>query len=93
MPISQLTKYVAALLISWVVLSINAFASPRLVIDESFEREIINHYARVSIAPNSATYFDVLTGSPQKHQQQRLLQQNVCGIQQSLFTLAIVPFP
>ena len=66
MPISQLTKYVAALLISWVVLSINAFASPRLVIDESFEREIINHYARVSIAPNSATYFDVLTGSSTK---------------------------
>lgn len=65
-PISQLTKYVAALLISWVVLSINAFASPRLVIDESFEREIINHYARVSIAPNSATYFDVLTGSSTK---------------------------
>ena len=38
-PISQLTKYVAALLIGWVVLSINAFASPRLVIDESFERK------------------------------------------------------
>ena len=88
-PISQLTKYVAALLISWVVLSINAFASPRLVIDESFEREIINHYARVSIAPNSGTYFDGLTGSFTK----RLLQQNVCGIQQSLSTLAIVPFP
>ncbi len=63
MPISQLIKYIATLLISWLVLSISAFATPQLIIDESFEKEIINHYAQVSIAPSSATYFDVLTGS------------------------------
>ena len=65
-PITRLTKYVLALLISWLVLSTSALATPRLSIDESFEKEIINNHARISLAPNSATYFDILSGSSGK---------------------------
>ena len=57
---ARLIKYVSALLISWVILSVNASASSQLTVNESFEREIINHYARLTIAPSSATYFDIL---------------------------------
>ena len=66
MPISRLTRYVSALLIGWVLFSANVFANQALTINESFEKEIINHYARVSLAPNSATYFDVLKGQVAK---------------------------
>ena len=65
-PITRLTKYVLALLISWLVLNTSALATPRLSIDESFEKEIINNHARISLAPNSATYFDILSGSSGK---------------------------
>lgn len=49
--------------ISWVVLSINVFVSLWFVIDEFFEREIINYYVWVLIVFNSVIYFDVLMGS------------------------------
>ncbi|MHC6647670.1 EAL domain-containing protein [Alteromonas sp. HB246098] len=63
MVIAQLFKYVSALLISWMLLSLNVSASSQLTVNESFEREIINLHARLSVAPTSATYFDVLNGN------------------------------
>ncbi|TKB02041.1 EAL domain-containing protein [Alteromonas portus] len=60
---ARLIKYVSALLISWVLLSVNVSASSQLTVNESFEREIINHYARLTVAPSSATYFDILNGN------------------------------
>ena len=60
---ARLIKYVSFLLISWVLLGANVSASNQLSVNESFEREIINHYARLSIAPSSATYFDILNGN------------------------------
>lgn len=63
MVLARLTKYVSALLISWVMFSFHVFASSPLVINESFERDIINHFAQRSEAPSSTTYFDILSGS------------------------------
>lgn len=63
MVIARLFKYVSALLISWMLLSLNVSASSQLTVNESFEREIINLHARLSVAPTSATYFDVLNGN------------------------------
>lgn len=63
MVLARLTKYVSALLISWVMFSFHVFASSPLVINESFERDIINHFAQRLEAPSSTTYFDILSGS------------------------------
>ncbi|APD84750.1 histidine kinase [Alteromonas sp. Mex14] len=63
MVIARLFKYVSALLISWMLLSLNVSANSQLTVNESFEREIINLHARLSVAPTSATYFDVLNGN------------------------------
>ena len=60
---ARLFNCVSALLISWVLLSVNVSASSQLTVNESFQREVINHYAHLSIAPTSATYFDVLNGN------------------------------
>lgn len=62
MVIARYTKYAAALLISLIMTCCNALAGSQLVIDESFERTIINQHAELSLAPNSATYFDILNG-------------------------------
>ena len=63
MVIARLFKYVSALLISWMLLSLNVSANSQLTVNESFERETINLHARLSVAPTSATYFDVLNGN------------------------------
>lgn len=63
MVIARLFKYVSALLISWMLLGVNVSASSQLTVNESFEREIINLHARLSVAPVSATYFDILKGN------------------------------
>lgn len=66
MVIARLTKYAIAIIIGWVMVCCNALASSQLVINESFERAIINQHAELSLAPNSATYFDILNGNASK---------------------------
>jgi len=58
-----LTNLILALLISYVCLCASAYANGQLEIDESFSRTVLNQHALTTIAPNSATYFDVLEGN------------------------------
>ncbi len=80
MVIARLFKYVSALLISWMLLSLNVSASSQLTVNESFEREIVNLHARLSVAPTSATYFDVLNGNIKDTSPTPLLLMSAYGI-------------
>lgn len=52
-----------ALLFSYVCSCASAYANGQLEVNESFSRAVINQHASITVAPNAATYFDVLKGS------------------------------
>jgi diguanylate cyclase (GGDEF)-like protein/PAS domain S-box-containing protein len=58
------TRLLALLFIALVFTNSNAqpSSSQTLRIDESFDHATVNQYATITVAPNSATYFDILRG-------------------------------
>ena len=63
MQIKRLLQYLMTALLSWAVLVSYAFSKNTLAVDESFEYTIIGEHAAVTLAPSSATYFDVINNT------------------------------
>ncbi|WDT86320.1 EAL domain-containing protein [Alteromonas sp. 009811495] len=63
MPFISLTKTTLLFLLCQLVTNVAFASSTTLSVDESFERATVNDHASIIIAPNSATYFDILRGA------------------------------